>query len=170
MRAFIDSLRRCVETENWHAGIMMALAIPDICGRLMDPLMPSRARYEKWFEHYLGPMYRMDIMGHETVFLTGGDCYALRCAMLHEGNEDTLTHKAHDVVEKVMFTTLGDHRGKMGPVLVINAGRFCDEVASAAKVWMADVSNDPIIQAAMNEMLTVRTEGFNPVPGVRIGA
>lgn len=44
-------------------------------------------RYADWFDKYVGHRYKSKIGAHqeEHTFLTGNDCYALRCSYLHEG-------------------------------------------------------------------------------------
>ncbi len=82
---------------NYYAALATTLNFPDICGWIVDPTVVSKARYIAWFDRYVAHHY-VHCIGpdHErTVFLSGTDCYALRCAFLHEGREEITEQQAH---------------------------------------------------------------------------
>ena len=96
----MEMLRRAVEeslaTSNWYSALMVALALPDIAARIDDPSKSSTKRYAEWVDRHLSPKYTKNIgpsPGTIYQFLGGGDCYALRCAFLHEGGDDVSNHR-----------------------------------------------------------------------------
>ncbi|OGK44080.1 hypothetical protein A2957_01300 [Candidatus Roizmanbacteria bacterium RIFCSPLOWO2_01_FULL_38_11] len=76
MRRIIDSVYNAIENENWYAALFVSLSFPDICAAL-ESGETSGKKYADWFEKNLS-QYKG--------FLSGNDCYALRCALLHLGN------------------------------------------------------------------------------------
>lgn len=87
---YLDSIIKSLESKNWYAALFIALAIPDICGALEHPDKNSPARYVNWYNKYMLPKYSSTIgpLHEPHVFLSGDDCYALRCSLVHEGTGD----------------------------------------------------------------------------------
>ncbi len=77
MERIIKSIEKSVENKNWYSALVLALTLPDICGKFEDKGKSSSKRYSEWFDKYLGEEY--------DGYLSGNDCYALRCSFLHEG-------------------------------------------------------------------------------------
>ena len=87
---------------------MVALTLPDIAGKIEYPISSSRVRYSSWFNKYVGERYksRIGARNEEHTFLSGNDCYALRCAYLHEGVTDISGQKSRDVLDDFIFVAL----------------------------------------------------------------
>jgi hypothetical protein len=118
MERFVSAIRNSIQSENWYAALFLALAMPDICSKLEQPESGnSGPRYRAWFETYLSPVNTRDIMGQTVVFMSAGDCWALRCSLLHEGSDDIGEQRARETVSRFRFTTLGSHRIKINDVL-----------------------------------------------------
>ncbi len=166
MERFVQSIEKSIQTENWYAAIAMALAIPDICGWIETPTVGSQKRYEAWFNKYLLPAYKSPFHGPDFTFLSGSDCYALRCALLHEGTDEVLRQRARDVVTRFAFSTTGCHCCMVESVLLLNVQAFCAELCTGTRAWIQDVASNPDIQDRLRELLQVRTEGFMVIPGV----
>ncbi len=105
MNNLLQSIGQSLNTGNYYAALAMALAIPDICGWIEDPNSTSKARYISWFERYLQSKYVRQATANmpEHTFLTSSDCYALRCAFLHEGRENISEQRARQVLESFQF-------------------------------------------------------------------
>ena len=161
MERFLTSVERSIQTENWYSALTMSLALPDICGWLEDPALRSQRRYESWFDTYLGPTYRIQLNGRDVTFLTASDCYALRCAYLHEGADEVLRQKARDVVSRFVFCATGSHRVLVNTVLLLDARTFCGEVCAGVRQWSLNVAANPEVQGRMAELLLVRTGAFS---------
>ena len=166
MERFLHSIEQSVKTENWYAALVMALAIPDICGWLETPKVGSQKRFEAWFDKYLLPNYKSPFHGTDYTFLSGNDCYALRCALLHEGTDEVLRQRARDVVTRFAFSTTGSHCCMFESVLLLNVQEFCAELCAATRQWIQDVAANQDVQERLKELLQVRTEGFMVLPGV----
>ncbi|CAG0943683.1 hypothetical protein ANRL1_01446 [Anaerolineae bacterium] len=170
MNRFTSAIRTGIQTENLYAALFLALTMPDICSKLEHAESGSSGpRYRAWFERYLLPNYTMSIMGHKTVFMTSGDCWALRCSLFHEGSDDMGEQKAKETVSRFRFTTRDCHLIKINDVLVLNIARFCEEVCKAVEAWASDVTAVAAVQERIRSAVSVAEESFLPSPGVRIG-
>ena len=69
--------------------------------------------------------------------LSGADCYALRCAVLHRGQDDISKQPARKVFDRIVLTKdvhLGWTSDRGGhQVLAIAVPTFCYDVVSAVK-------------------------------------
>src|SRR6266851_8533311 len=103
MNRFITAIRNATAQRNWYAALVTALALPDICGFLESPNVGSQQRYIRWFNQYLLGRYT-GLVGEEShVFLSGEDCYALRCSYLHEGGDNIMRQRARAALESFRF-------------------------------------------------------------------
>lgn len=170
MERFTQAIEKSIESENWYAALTLALAIPDICGRLSNPDLAkeSKKRYVKWFDEYVLHHYESPFHGQGFTFMSGGDCYALRCALLHEGRDDVTGQSARrkEVLSKISISTTGSHRNLINDLLIINLQSFCFEICQGVQDWNEDYKNDSNVKAGMEELLTIQTQGFSPIPGV----
>ena len=143
--------------------------MPDICGALEIPKAKNGVRYRSWFDRYLAPVNRSVIGGEEVIFMTSGDCWALRCSILHEGSDEVSGQDASDVLSRFYFTTLGSHRIRVEDTLTLNVPKFCEEIAQAVEKWSEDVATDAEIQERIAGVVRIRETGFSPLPGIQIG-
>ena len=79
MKDILDSISKAIENENWYAALFNTMTLPDICVSLEHGKTTGN-QYAAWFDENL-PQYNK--------ILSGSDCYALRCALLHEGKDNT---------------------------------------------------------------------------------
>src|SRR5258708_7704442 len=103
MRDFVIAVRQSVANQNWYSALAMALTLPDIAAKLDGRPGGSAARYISWFGTYLDPIYTVQMSGRTVVFLSGEDCYALRCAFLHEGDLDISGQRVQKALTSFTF-------------------------------------------------------------------
>lgn len=140
-----------MNAQSWYAALSLALAIPDIAGWVETPPTPgqsnSKARYKRWFESNVQPTYTRHLPGEAQphVFLNGADCYALRCAYLHQGDFDTTGQQARDVIERFQFVVpppgSSFHRMQKGALLLLGVPEFCGDMVAAAERWIPTVTD-----------------------------
>ena len=171
MKDLIAAVDKALQDKNWYGALFIALAIPDICGRLQYPKLKSGERYVSWFEEYLKEKYtsKVGAQREEHVFLSGEDCYALRCALLHEGTGDITGQKARKVLENFLFMTTESHltymegnyvNGERVPTtLQLNVERFCRDISDAAKKWLEDVAEDKAIIEELKNTIKIHGPG-----------
>jgi glycosyltransferase involved in cell wall biosynthesis len=80
----------------------------------------SSGEYVKWFDEYVGHFYRTNYSKNQFEMakkygagnyegmlkgtkLSGNDCYALRCAYLHEGLGEIKTQWAREILDEIKF-------------------------------------------------------------------
>lgn len=140
----IDGLRNAVEAKALYEALALALAIPDICARIETPDVGSAARYSRWWNDNAADLYSHPGWGDGPyIFLTGNDVYALRCALLHEGQADITEQRARHALERFVFTEdTQQHCNQIDKVLQLSVARFCVDVANAATAWVAKRRKD----------------------------
>jgi len=166
---YLDSIIKSLESKNWYAALFMALVIPDICGALEHPNEKSGVRYVNWYNKYMLPKYS-SIMGplqELHVFLSGDDCYALRCSLLHEGTGDIGKQTISKILESVHFNEPSDkggmlHCNQYKNVLQLQVDIFCNDLISAAHQWLSDVQGDADIQARMQLLSKIHPAFYFP--------
>jgi len=114
----VDDVRIALEARLWYAALGLGLALPDIASYIETPTPGIGERYARWFMEYVvkrQPMYD----DGENILVSGWDCYALRCAFLHQGDADVRGPEqlqARDVVEH--FTLLAPGLNGYTPPMV----------------------------------------------------
>ena len=174
MKNLTESLKNSLDNENWYAALFIALSLPDICGKIDNPEEKgSKKRYVAWFEKYIEPKYKYDSLQESTredvlgvtkgqilgtlpdsqenpeILLTGSDCYALRCAFLHEGNEDISGQTAQERINSFQFITPDSyHDASMRwdfhcnmdanrNILQLQVDIFCQDILDGVKDWIS---------------------------------
>lgn len=164
MKELVDAMRAAVEGGNWYAGLFIALALPDICGRIDDPGQKSvGARYAKWFDTHVGGRYTSERDGR--VILSGIECYGLRCALLHEGSgELDPKHSARLKRVRFVFTppNVYVHMNTSLDTLELRVDIFCHDIGSAVLRW-AGGERDPAKLCAIQARLSIEPLGFDGV-------
>lgn len=168
MRQIIDSVYRALETENWYAALFVSLTLPDICVALEHGKHTSGA-YAEWFEANL-PQYRD--------FLSGNDCYALRCSLLHEGKDDITDQRKQEVLEHYVFLTEGSHcnlfkdsvfNGVKKSFLQLNVQTFCRDMCAVVEAWLNASSDNSEIQSRLRKTIEIHEPGYSYMGVIRFG-
>lgn len=162
MKRFTDSIRASVKTENWYGALSMALALPDVCGRLENPNQKSQARYVAWFRKWIEPKYTRPIGSDRQnhVFLCADDCYALRCSYLHEGGNNILAQRARKALEDFHFINPPGngsiiHMNQSNGTLQLQTDIFSMDLAEGVDQWAELVQRDAQIQERIKILLVV---------------
>lgn len=76
-----------VSNKCYLSKLALALTIPSFCSKFIDgnDRSPERERYVKWCDKYL-----------KFPVLTSKECYAARCSLLHNGDDDLETQPVLD--------------------------------------------------------------------------
>ena len=99
MKIFLEGINLSLETSNWISALSMSLTIPDIAGKIEYPMIMGKKRYIDWFDKYVAHKYTVQ----NKVFLSGRDCYALRCSFLHQGISDISHQDIKDALDHFKF-------------------------------------------------------------------
>lgn len=148
MDRFVSAIRGAIDQRNWYAALALSLTMPDICGRLESPNQRSQKRYVQWCDKYLTPRYTSPVGPASVphIFLNGDDCYALRCAVLHEGSDEIVTQQARKALESFFFVAPIDgiviHNNQVGSRLQLQVDIFANDICAGVDRWIIDVSAD----------------------------
>ncbi|MEU5097613.1 hypothetical protein [Streptomyces sp. NPDC020996] len=163
MEGFFDGLEQAIRERNWHAVLVMALTLPDICAKIVMPAERSGRRYAAWFDQHVKPKYtfQIGVGAQERVFLSGTDCYALRCVLLHEGSTDTARQPASDALDRFHFCVPGQfnlrlHCNQIGRALILMVDEFAVDVLNAARAWWSSLDSAER-EATAGRLLAIRS-------------
>lgn len=103
-------IEKARDTGCFLAELALALTIPSVCGRygLTDEELSNQresVRYPAWYDQYVYPQYQL---------LTGRECYAIRCALLHNGDVDIykqsiMRNERKENSYRLIIPEYGDH-------------------------------------------------------------
>jgi len=104
-------------------------------------------------------------------FLSSSDCYALRCALLHEGREEIVEQRARDALDRFHFIEPPPngqiHCNQINNVLQLQVDVFCRDVLEGLAQWRKDIQGTPDIEQRISNILQVYPH--NQIPGMSIG-
>ena len=169
MKHLFISIENALYAGNNYAALAMSLALPDICGWVQDPSAGSKARYVAWFEKYLQAKYVSSATQHRSdhTFLNGSDCYALRCAYLHEGRDEITDQRAQQVLEAFQFVAPPKgwtvHCNQTNDTLQLQVDVFCRDVIEGATQFLNDMKTEEEALERINHMLIIRDIKGNPL-------
>lgn len=152
----IASVRRAVADQNWLAALTLALTLPDICGKVTEPESRSSSRYAAWFDQWLGQEFHLPaVTPHGDIRLSGRDCYALRCAALHEGRDVIEDQRIRGVLRGFMFVRpsvhMFAHMNQIGRTLQLQVDFFCEQVCAAVERWLHANQRNTRIREGLGE-------------------
>jgi len=168
MLKLLESIENSLTAENWYSALALSLVLPDICGKA-EGKPQGRMRYIEWFDKYLATTYQG--------FLSGRDCYALRCSFLHEGSDAIETQQAREVVDRFFFIPKGPHCNSIGnsivgdplfdqkEILQLSVDQFCKDFVEAAKKWLTDNAGSSIVQDNLEHLIKIH-EGKARIGGI----
>lgn len=162
MKQFIEAVEKSIENENWYGALVVALTLPDMAGWVDDPRKGSHARYTAWFEEFVLPTYKRPVGPNHVIetFLPPGDCYALRCAILHEGRDETTDQRARDVLKRFQFVVPPKgseiHCNLLGNKLQLQVDIFCRDMCQGAQQWLQSIPiDDRDRQNRLSQMIVI---------------
>lgn len=174
MKRFIKSIKQSLDKKNWYAALTMALTLPDICARFEYPdVNSSQKRYISWYNKYMLKSYKHNIgpKEEEYIFLSGNDCYSLRCSYLHQGEDEISNQRAQEKINKFMFITpppwgslhLNLKQSCDGySLLQLQVDKFCEDVCTAVEVWENDfINKDMQNRLKLDSMLNIYDVSIN---------
>lgn len=168
MQKIIDSVYSSLENKNLYAALFVVLTLPDICSAL-EHGKTSGDKYAEWFDQNLS-QYKG--------FLSGNDCYALRCALLHSGKGDISDQKKQEVLEHYVFLTKGAHcnlfkdniiNGERKTFLQLNVQIFSKDICEAVEKWLSIVSTNVSIQERLKNTIQIYEPGYTYKGAIRFG-
>ncbi|MBS3185398.1 hypothetical protein JIQ88_10290 [Pseudomonas sp. PCH44] len=163
MNRFTSAVEKAIEDRNWYAALFISLSLPDICARLESSDDKTNGmKYAAWFDRYLSSVYSAEMPFGKHVFMSGDDCYVLRCSMLHQGLSDVSHQKKKGVLDKFYFSSTGHHMNQVESVLQLNVARFCQDIIGGVNDWYEDfINSHPDKVPKLNGLVTVHDKPFD---------
>ncbi|MEH6466651.1 MAG: hypothetical protein V7722_03390 [Porticoccus sp.] len=104
----------------------------------------------------------MEVGGQKHIFLSGNDCYALRCCLLHEGGENIEEQRAREALDNFHFIMPPPngscfHKIQNNQSLLLQVDIFCNDIADAVDKWsVSDRANEQDVEQRMQGILQIR--------------
>ena len=144
VRVYLASLQQCIGAANWPAALCLALTLPEMASAIETPEIEARQRYAKWFDRWVGEKYRTGLLSGARRFLSGSDCYVLKCAVLYQDVDAGSAHGRTYILDRYCFTSKSeDHCTHKGGVLQLAICHFCEDVVAGCAAWLSAAENDP---------------------------
>lgn len=158
---YISEIEDNLKNKNYISALHLALSIPDMLGKVAFPeLSSSKKRYIEWFDEnvrnisfgYLYSKEPFDV-GEGFPKMSGSVCYALRCSMFHEGDNDIIDSKGNCLINEFVLSLTdedfvsGNYAGvfpekwnlngswEENKFLYISCKGLCKELVSAAREY-----------------------------------
>jgi hypothetical protein len=154
MEPILAEIEKALDAGLYYLAVMLAVAIPDICGALESKDGRSGpVQYKAWYDAHLA---------NRIYDLTADDCYSLRCGVVHQGKFGL----AGAQYDRAIFL-LPQSKNKMvacqiGDAYVYSVEHFCKEVIVAVRTWFAAKQNDANVIANMPRLVRVHPNGLAP--------
>ncbi len=165
MNELLVSIDQCLHAQNWYAAMAMALTVPDVCSALESADGKANGKlYAAWFDAHLRAKYGANAGGGQP-WLTGSDCYALRCAFLHQSSDDISEQKIRDIYERIrihesqhLLSIQTNFPTRLGVpnTLFIRAKTFCEDVCGAAREWLLGASGKEPIRSRLASRVVIQ--------------
>lgn len=157
MEEFLDEIEASYEAGHFYLALFCCLALPDICGAISSADgIASGQKYKVWFDAYVAPKYEGNF--------DGSNCYAFRCAALHQGR----SAQRNLGYTRVLFLAPTDanrlcmHNNVLNDALNLDVGEFCRDMISAVRIWMHREASNPTFQRNMASFLQRHRGGLPP--------
>ena len=157
MDRLFQEIAVAIANRLYFLALLAALAIPDMCAGLQsgDGLSNGK-RYEEWFDRWMGPR------GYAG-WVSGEDCWGLRCSLLHQG----VLHPHRGRYSRVMFVEpqpSGNvfHRVVMNDALDLDIPTFCGDLIRSAQEWLSTVDGSPTYAKNLGRFLARHPNGIPP--------
>lgn len=155
MDEFLDQIEASCKAGHLYPALFCSLALPDICGAISSADGTANgSRYIAWFNEYVSPKYSGNF--------DGSNCYAFRCAALHQGK----TEHRNLGYERIVFLAPVEgnpcvmHNNIFNEALNLDIVEFSRDIISAVRQWMQNESGNPAYQKHMAAFLRRHEDGL----------
>lgn len=169
MKQYIDAIFISLNSENYFSALAIALMMPDICSAIeSEKNFGTKWLYSDWFDKYLSHYYTdTEYFDAPIVFLSGKECYALRCSYLHQGMHDighqSILLNEVNPVQKIQFVAkeMPQDKIKLGSLVLLNLNIFCLQMIAAVGEWQKDNVGNSLVNDRLLSIPSIKTEPFS---------
>lgn len=165
LNPFVSAVEKSIAEQNWYAALIVAITLPDMCGYLETGRASPKA-YIDWFNRFVANKYISTTCVEPFAYLTGDDCYALRCALLHQASHDIRDQAAQKVLSDFRFRYpmaegrfhriyCGFTSGRQSLALQVDI--FCKDICDGVRDWATATSFPSTVpQDRLDNMLEIQ--------------
>lgn len=161
MEELLIDVEKASESGLALVALFTALTLPDICGSLeSEDGRANGERYKAWFDTWVAPKYSSPHSSSPT--LTGTNCYAYRCGLLHQGRN------VHDRLgySRILFllpqADLTLHNNVINDALNLDIPCFVRSITDSVREWVRAKSGDPRFEENIAHFMKVHPHGLSP--------
>lgn len=96
----VDDMEKSLENGCYYAALMIALALPEICGKAEYPDKKTIERYIQWYNEYIGKYDQDSDEDMQLPYLSGELVNSLRNSIFHQGTPDIDLKKDTNNIKK----------------------------------------------------------------------
>ena len=164
MDELLIQIESSLNNGEFYLALFVSLTMPDICGALSSENgKASGVKYKGWFDKYVAKKYGEN--------LDGGNCYAFRCSVLHQGK---VAHKKLGY-SKILFADPNSasdiimHNNILNDALNVDIRQFCQDIVEGVRAWLEDIVSDEFFNANYKHFLQRYEGGLPPyISGVDV--
>ncbi|WIO73601.1 hypothetical protein QP938_09880 [Porticoccaceae bacterium LTM1] len=162
MNTLLDQVESSVETGSYLLGLYVALALPDICGALeSNNGRATGNRYKAWFNKWVAPKYER--------ILTGDQCYAYRCGVLHQGRSKHESLGYSKIIFLEPNPNIYMHKNIFNDALNLDLKEFCSDIVSSVREWLLTMNENGNYKRNYEHFMRRHEKGLAPyVVGVPV--
>lgn len=135
MEELLEQIESAARNGSYLVGLYVALALPDICGALeSENGRATGNRYQAWFNKWVSPKYEGT--------LTGKQCYAYRCGILHQGRAKHKDLGYSQIIFLEPNPKLTLHKTTMNDAYSLDLVTFCNDITASVREWLPTVKDN----------------------------
>lgn len=141
MEEFLEQIEKAMENGQFYLALFCSLTLPDICGAISSENgEANNKKYKDWFDKYISPKYDGNF--------DGNNCYAFRCAALHQGRTEhkKLNYKRIIFIDPVSSSEVIMHNNILNDALNIDTREFCKDIIQGVRDWLNENSKNSKFQ------------------------
>lgn len=155
MHDFFNQIEASLQHNLYYVALFTTLAIPDVCGAIeASDGQATPTRYKAWFDKHLGRRY--------VGVLTGEDCWAFRCSLLHQGS----SQHPNSSYSRVLFiepnSRIVGHCNVINDALNLDVGIFCRDMIEAGRSWLKVVESSALYAQNYSRFMHRYPNGLPP--------
>lgn len=172
LQTLVDQTRKALDANLYYLSLIGALTIPDIAGALgSDGGKATGKLYAGWYEDWVRPRL-LESRGRINP-LSGTDCYAFRCSLLHQGRslKYNSPKKMHIMFIEPPYPNYQIHYCMVrNEAMQIQLDAFVEEVLTGCELWLNFVKETDPFEKNYQKFARRHANGYAPIFGVPVVA
>jgi hypothetical protein len=155
MEELLNQIEHSTQNGTYLLGLYVALAMPDICSALESSNGRATGnRYKAWFNKWVSPKY--------DGVLTGEQCYAYRCGVLHQGRSKHAKLGYSRIIFLEPDSNMHFHRNILNDAFNLDLVIFCKDIVNSVREWLPTMENNSSFQNNYKHFMKRHEHGIHP--------